>query len=108
MALDAQLPGTPTDAKGDLPKLYKAVARKLNLDPNKHDAESIKSVLRGLVGVVQGLASLRNSMGDAHPRQYKPSRHHAQLAVNAAKTIIDFITKTYAYQYTASQLHKGF
>ena len=41
---------------------------------------------------------MRNRMGDAHVRVYKPSRHHAKLAVNAAKTLLDFIYDTFEYQ----------
>ncbi len=84
---------------GDLPKLYKRVQKLLNLDPEKSDiAESLKMVLRGLANVVSGLAPLRNKMGDAHVRTYKPERHHAKLAVNSAKTLTDFLIDTLEYQ----------
>lgn len=103
-ALDARLPGEKIEAKGDLPKLYKAVSRKLNLNPSEHDVESIKLILRGLANTVYGLATLRNTMGDAHPRSFRPRRHHAQLAVNVARTITDFLAETYHYQVTASKV----
>lgn len=84
---------------GDLPKLFKRVQKLLNLDPERPDiSESLKQVLRGLAGVVAGLAPLRNKMGDAHVRTYKPARHHAKLAVNAAKTLLDFVFDTFEYQ----------
>ena len=102
-ALDVQLGGEEADAKGDLPKLYKVVARKLYLDPELYDADSIKTILRGLTALIHGLATLRNSMGDAHPRSFRPSRHHAQLAVNTAKTITDFLTESYHYQLANSK-----
>ena len=41
---------------------------------------------------------LRNKMGDAHVRTYKPERHHAKLAVNSAKTLTDFLIDTLEYQ----------
>ena len=84
---------------GDLMKLYKRVQKLLNLDPEKNDvSESLKMVLRGLTSIVSGLAPLRNKMGDAHVRTYKPERHHAKLAVNSAKTLTDFLIDTLEYQ----------
>lgn len=84
---------------GDLPKLYKRVQKLLNLDPEKSDiVESLKMVLRGLSNIVSGLAPMRNKMGDAHVRTYKPEKHHAKLAVNSAKTLTDFLIDTLDYQ----------
>ena len=41
---------------------------------------------------------MRNKMSDAHGVTYKPSRHHAKLAVNSAKTLADFLFDTMSYQ----------
>lgn len=93
--LDDQAP--PYD--GNLPRLYKRVQELLKLDPERQDvSESLRQLLRGLVSVIAGLAPLRNKMGDAHVRTYKPARHHAKLAVNSAKTLLDFIYDTFEYQ----------
>jgi hypothetical protein len=51
-----------------------------------------------LTSVVSGLAPLRNKMSDAHARTFRPARHHAKLAVNAAKTAVDFVLETFEYQ----------
>lgn len=84
---------------GDLPKLYKRVQKLLNLEPDRPDiSEPLKQLLRGLVSILNGLSSLRNTMSDAHAVTYRPSAHHAKLAVNAAKTLADFVFETYAYQ----------
>ena len=48
-----------------------------------------------LVTSVAGLAATRNRMSDAHARTYRPDRHHARLAVNAANTLVDFLLKSY-------------
>jgi hypothetical protein len=37
-------------------------------------------------------------MSDAHARSYKPEKRHAQLAVNSARIIVDFIFETFEYQ----------
>jgi hypothetical protein len=85
---------SPPPYDGDLIKLYKRVQRLLNLEPDRADiAEPLKQVLGGLTSIVTGLAALRNKMGDAHVRSYQPSKRHALLVVNAAKTIANFIVE---------------
>jgi hypothetical protein len=96
-------PNRPT-YDGDLLKLYKRVQQLLHLDPSRTDiSDSLKQLLSGLVSVVTGLAPLRNKMGDAHVRTYKPDRRHAKLAVNAAKTITDFLIDSFEYQKTTGK-----
>ena len=103
--IQARLALTPPQYDGDLPKLYKRVQKLLNLDPERPDvAESLRQLLRGLANIVSGIAPLRNKMGDAHVRTYKPARHHAKLAVNAAKTFLDFIYDTFEYQKASGRL----
>lgn len=97
--LELQLSSERTEYDGDLQKLYKRVQKLLNLDPEKGAvSESLKMVLRGLSSIVAGLAPLRNKMGDAHVRTHKPERHHAKLAVNAARTLTDFLIDSFDYQ----------
>lgn len=77
---------------GDLPKLYRKVQKRLDLDPSRPDIDStLKQVLGGLNSIVAGLAGSRNMMSDAHVRSYKPAKHHALLVVNAARTIANFL-----------------
>jgi hypothetical protein len=90
---------------GDLLKLYKRVQKVMNLDPARADiSESLRQILSGLVNVVAGLAPLRNKMGDAHVRTHKPDRHHAKLAVNAAKTVTDFLVDSLEFQKAAGKI----
>lgn len=99
LALEAQLTGVETGYDGDLPRLYKRVQKLLNLEPDRKDiSDALRAVLSGLSSIVHGLAPLRNKMSDAHPAVFQPSRHHAKLAVNAAKTLVDFLFDTYEYQ----------
>ena len=98
-SLEERLTGTSSPYGGKLPKLYKRVQSALNLDPDKRDlADSLQQVLRGLSGIVYGLSGMRNQLGDAHARRYRPRRHHATLAVNASKTLAAFLLETYEYQ----------
>lgn len=84
---------------GDLNKLFNRARKLLNLDPSRQDiSDSLRQVLSGLSSIVAGLAAIRNKMSDAHGVTYKPSRHHAKLAVNSAKTLADFLFDTLSYQ----------
>lgn len=103
--IEARLEASPAAYDGDLGKLYKRVQKLLNLDPERPDiSDSLRQLLRGLVNIIGGLAPLRNKMGDAHVRTYKPARHHAKLAVNAAKTFLDFVYDTFEYQKAAGRI----
>lgn len=84
---------------GDLPRLYRRVYRGLNLDPGEKGLnDAARQILGGLISVIAGLAPLRNEVGDAHAFEYRPRRHHAELAVNSAKTIVNFLSGTLTYQ----------
>ena len=83
---------------GDLLKLYKKTKQVLNLDPSEQPSDILKQILTGLNSIVSGLSGISNKMGDRHSRTYKPSRHHAKLAINAAFTFCEFLHDSYKYQ----------
>ena len=90
---------TPYVHEGDLNKLYKEIKAILNLEIKKGEyPDSIIQLLSGLTSIVYGIASVRNSMSDAHAKRYKPKRHHAKLAVNSAKTLSEFLVDSFRYQ----------
>ncbi len=94
-SLDANAPAY----NGDLVKLYRRASKLMNLGAEKKDiSDTLKQILSGLNSIVSGLAGLRNKMSDAHVASYKPSKHHAKLAVNSAKTLADFLFDTMQYQ----------
>lgn len=97
--LEKELAGAPGDYKGDLPKQFKSVAKRLRIDDERADLDDhFKQVARGLVQVVNGLAPIRNKMSDGHARQRKPETHHARVIVNAAKTVATFLVESYLVQ----------
>jgi len=103
--IEKQLSPAPLQYDGDLIKLNKRVQTLLNLDPARKDiSDMLRQVLSGLTSVVNGLASMRNKMSDAHAAGYKASKHHAKLAVNSAKTFADFIFDSHTYQKGAGKL----
>lgn len=97
--IEKELDASAPEYDGDLVKLYKRVAKLLNLGPERKDiSDTLKQILNGLSSIIAGLAGLRNKMSDAHVASYKPSKHHAKLAVNSAKTICDFLFESKQYQ----------
>ncbi len=105
LALEQSLTRKEPNQDGDLTKYFKRVSKLLNLDPSqtvegKALPTSLKMILSGLSSVVQGVAETRNKMSDAHARTFKPERRHAVLAVNAARTVADFLVSTYEFQTT--------
>lgn len=82
----------------ELSELYKLTAGELNLSPGQHSERIFKQILGGCSGIVNGLGSLRNRLGDAHgkaPRDVRPKARHAELAVNLAGTMALFLIHTY-------------
>jgi adenylate kinase family enzyme len=82
----------------DLSELYKEVAKSLNLAPEQHQEQIFKQILGGANGIISGLGSLRNKLGDAHGKSkvhVKPKERHSELAVNLAGSMALFLYKTY-------------
>jgi hypothetical protein len=99
LELERRLLAVPIDHKGDLQRLFKAVAKQLRIDEGRADLDdNFKQVVRGLVQIVNGLAPIRNKMSDGHPRTRKPAAHHARVIANAAKTVAAFLIESYVFQ----------
>lgn len=99
LRMEAKLDPDPPKWDGDLPGLYKRVSRTLNIGTDRTDIrENLKGVLRGLQQIIAGLAPYRNNASDAHATTHRAPEHHARLALNAARTIVDFINATFQFQ----------
>jgi integrase len=84
--------------KIEMQQLYRAVQSILNLSPDNQHESIFKQILGGCTSVVIGLGSLRNKLSDAHGRSYyapQPLKRHAQLAVNLAGAMADFLFSTW-------------
>ena len=103
-ALEAQLHPAPPEYDGDLPKLWRRVRKRMNLDAGDKVSDALRQMLGGLTSVVIGLAILRNQMGDAHAPTHVATRAHAVLAVNAAKTLTNYLVSVFV---EANQSLKG-
>lgn len=83
----------------ELSELYKLTAKELNLAPEQHTEQVFKQILGGCSGIVNGLGTLRNKLGDAHGQgklPVKPQARHAELAVNLAGSMALFLISTYS------------
>lgn len=81
--------------KGNLPKLYKEVSKKLNFEIKDNSLESVKKIVSGLITIIDGISTLRNEASDAHGREINPQKHTGILAVNISFTICQFILDSY-------------
>jgi hypothetical protein len=91
------------DDTADLPKLYNLTAQQLGLAPSQHTEEVFRQILGGCFSVVNGLATVRNRLSDAHGKGKRPARagaRHAELAVNLAGTVATFLVATWASRQT--------
>lgn len=95
-----QITGEEMQTKGDLIKDYNCIKKLLNLVEHKNLDNAFKQVTGGLSSIVNGLSAIGNKMGDRHSQELKPQKHHAKLAINAAKTIVDFLYDVLDYQKT--------
>jgi len=95
----------PYDDGADLPKLYRLTSESLSIAPSQHTAQVFKQILGGCTSVVEGLAALRNRLGDAHGggrSRVRPAPRHAQLAVNLAGAMTSFLVATWEARKNAA------
>jgi hypothetical protein len=81
----------------EISELYRLVAKELGLAPEQHQEPVFKQILGGCSGIVSGLGSLRNKLGDAHgkgAKRVRPTARHAKLAMNLAGSMALFLTET--------------
>jgi len=82
----------------EIPKLWAFTSEQLNLLPSQHDEEAFRRILGNCQAVVDGIANVRNRVGDAHGRgrrQVRISARHAELAVNLAGAMASFVLNTW-------------
>ena len=99
---------TPYQDDLDLPALYKRTSLQLNLAPEQHSEQIFKQILGGCTSITNGLAGLRNRLGDAHGQgsnRVKPPRRHAELAVNVAGAMAVFLIETWEFNQGRGSPH---
>lgn len=100
LSIEEKITGNRETNDGDLPKLYKRVRKKINLDPDNSEIDnSLKQITVGIASIVNGFSNVSNNAGDRHATTYKPGKRHALLTVNTTFAICSFLIQTYDYQY---------
>ena len=84
-------------------ELVTSKARKIGTTLRKVVQSYLKPILQGLQQQIDGLYHFANKAGDRHSKLYKPSKHHAQLAVNVALTLCQFLLESYKYEKEHNQ-----
>ncbi len=107
-ALYKNLYGKEPDEKTKDNILHKAVMDGLNMGIQPGFDNNLKKIISGLNSIYDGLSNLRNATGDAHKKKYIPDAHHAQLAVNSAFTLCEFLCSSYTYQQEKKNLEEIF
>jgi hypothetical protein len=90
--------GIEPPGDGDLTRLYRAASRACHLAPDQATDEHCRKLLGGCATAVNGVAGVRNAMGDAHgrgPGATEAEPRHARLAVNAAGTVALFLIESH-------------
>lgn len=93
--------GKQPENKGNIGKLFEQVRNLYNMHAGADVDKRINEVVSGLNKVVSGLGGLRNTQSDAHgvgEKRMAISSYHAQLAVNAAATVAEFILQVAAHK----------
>lgn len=88
------------EGKGNIGKLFSQVKDLYNMHAGADVDQRINEIVSGLNKVVSGLGGLRNAQSDAHgvgEKRMAISSYHAQLAVNAAVTVAEFILQVAAH-----------
>lgn len=91
--------GQTYDSTWDAPRLVKETTNFLKVAPENipsdiRGAESMKSILKSLRAIANGLNELRNVYGSGHgksPNYQGLSERHARLAVGSALTLVNFL-----------------
>lgn len=89
--------GEPIDTTSDLPKLHRRTVQLLQLEQRADANAALRRMLQACATLIDGLAELRNKLGDAHGKHRespKPARRHAEFAVLVSGALAKFLLDT--------------
>lgn len=85
-------------AKQDLKSVWSVVRKHLGFDPSLIEDQDLKTILTGLMSIVEGIGALRTHASSAHGsgrKSYKLEPRHARLAIHSAHTIVLFVLESW-------------
>jgi hypothetical protein len=89
------------ESSADLPKLYRLASRQLQMAPSQAADDATRRVLGGCHSIMDGVAALRNRLGDSHGKgkgDAGAAARHAELAVNVSGALATFLLATHEAQ----------
>jgi hypothetical protein len=90
--------GLAMPTKQTLSDLWGVVRKDLGFDPSQVADDDLRTILTGLIQVVQGLGAFRTHASSAHgagPKSYRLEPRHSRLAVHAAHSAALFMLETW-------------
>lgn len=90
--------GLEMPSKQDLKPVWNVVRKDLGFDPGVVEDQDLKTILSGLLAIVDGIGALRTHASSAHgagKTLYKLESRHARLAIHAAHTVALFILESW-------------
>lgn len=97
--------GVSYDRGESMLDLYKKTAEALgvhrdSVPDNAKASRTTKRILQNVASAVQGLTELRNEIGSGHGKTFQSAAQprHARLALNATRTVVEFILDTWEHR----------
>lgn len=93
----------------DIPRLGYLIMERLQIAPGQQSNPAFRRIFGGCSSVIDGLASLRNQLGDAHGAGREseiPAIHHAFYAVNLAGATALFLLQTWEAGQSPDNIHE--
>lgn len=90
--------GLEMPAKQDLKPVWTVVRKDLGFDPSRVEDQDLKTILTGLLALVDGIGALRTHASSAHgagKKSYKLESRHSRLAVHSAHTVALFVLESW-------------
>ncbi|MGZ8873830.1 MAG: abortive infection family protein [Halobacteriota archaeon] len=90
--------GLDMPAKQDIKSVWAIVRKHLGFDPSLIEEQDLKTILSGLISIVEGIGALRTHASSAHGagrKIYKLEARHARLAIHAAHTVALFVLESW-------------
>ncbi len=85
-------------AKQDLKTVWTVVRKNLGFDPSVVVDQDLRTILTGLISVVDGIGALRTHASSAHgagKNSYKLEPRHSRLAIHAAHTVALYVMESW-------------
>lgn len=101
LSTEERIQGVRQTYDGNLPSLYKRVAKQINMFPSDNNLEnSFNEILRGFISIINGISGLSNRIADRHATHIHPQKHHAKIVVNSSMILAEFFLESFEYQST--------